>query len=284
MRTLFHEGGHAAHFANIVTDAPCFSQEMAPTSVAFAETQSMFLDSLLTDGAWQRRYATNADGEPIPFELIERSIALAQPAAAFEIRRMLTVCYFEKALYELQEEEVTPERVLGIVAEVERRLLFFPEGSPRPTLSVPHILSGDSSCYYHGYVLAQMAVAQTRAHFLGKYGHILDNPKVGADLAEVYWRPGNAVRFLDYVRRLTGAPLAADSLVAKANRTIEEAIEQAHASAARLPEIPAFKGEVDLDLRLSVVHGSEIVVEHGQNFEAASKAFRTWVSKNWPAK
>ena len=46
LRTLFHEGGHAAHFSNIDMPSPCFGQEFAPTSTAFAETQSMFLDSL----------------------------------------------------------------------------------------------------------------------------------------------------------------------------------------------------------------------------------------------
>ena len=32
--TLLHEGGHAAHFANIRQHSPFFSQERAPTSVA----------------------------------------------------------------------------------------------------------------------------------------------------------------------------------------------------------------------------------------------------------
>ena len=41
-----HEGGHAAHFANIEQGSPLFSQERAPFSVSLAETQSMFLDSL----------------------------------------------------------------------------------------------------------------------------------------------------------------------------------------------------------------------------------------------
>lgn len=44
--TLLHEGGHAAHFANIEQATPLASQERAPTSVAYAENQSMFLDSL----------------------------------------------------------------------------------------------------------------------------------------------------------------------------------------------------------------------------------------------
>ncbi len=39
--TLMHEGGHASHFANVVSYTPLASQERAPMSVAYAETQSM---------------------------------------------------------------------------------------------------------------------------------------------------------------------------------------------------------------------------------------------------
>lgn len=55
--TLLHEGGHAAHFANIEQNSPFFSQERAPMSVAYAENQSMFLDSFGKDAAWLGRYA-----------------------------------------------------------------------------------------------------------------------------------------------------------------------------------------------------------------------------------
>lgn len=50
-------GGHAAHFANIDQGSPLFSQERAPTSVAYAETQSMFLDALVGDADWLAKYA-----------------------------------------------------------------------------------------------------------------------------------------------------------------------------------------------------------------------------------
>ena len=50
-------GGHAAHFANIDQGSPMFSQERAPTSVAYAENQSMLLDSFIDDAAWKGRYA-----------------------------------------------------------------------------------------------------------------------------------------------------------------------------------------------------------------------------------
>ena len=53
LTTLMHEAGHAAHFANIRQRSPLFSQERAPTSVAYAELQSMFLDSLVGDAAWR---------------------------------------------------------------------------------------------------------------------------------------------------------------------------------------------------------------------------------------
>lgn len=42
-----------------------------------------------------------------------------------------------------------------------------------------------SSAYYHGYVLAEMSVHQTRAHFKAKYGSLADNPAIGKDLTEV---------------------------------------------------------------------------------------------------
>lgn len=53
-------GGHAAHFANIDQRSPFFSQERAPTSVAYAENQSMFLDALMGDGDWLARYARDS--------------------------------------------------------------------------------------------------------------------------------------------------------------------------------------------------------------------------------
>lgn len=61
---------------------------------------------------------------------------------------MLAVPYFEKALYELPEDQLTPEALLALADEVETKV----QGglSPRPLLSVPHILADESSCYYHG--------------------------------------------------------------------------------------------------------------------------------------
>ena len=90
------QAGHAAHFANIKQPSPLFSQERAPTSVAYAENQSMFLDSLVGDAAWRAKYAKNLDGKSIPFDIIEEEIKSTQPFAVFGLRAMLSVSYFEK--------------------------------------------------------------------------------------------------------------------------------------------------------------------------------------------
>jgi len=275
--TFFHEGGHAAHFSNVNMPAPCFSQEFAPTSVAFAETQSMFLDSIIDDADWLTRYAKTRDGEAMPFDLVERAIRAAQAHAAWQVRAMLAVCYCERALYEIPEAELTAARVLDTVRRIERDLLFVEEASPRPVLSVPHLLAGESSAYYHGYVLALMAVQQTRHFFRERDGHLMDNPKIGPDLRRAYWEPGNSKRFPEYVRDLTGEQVSPAALAARVNRTPDEAVAQARGAVDRLPDIAEFTGPVDLDAHVRVMHGHEVVASTDRGFEEAAATFERWV-------
>ncbi|MBM3988504.1 MAG: peptidase M3 [Planctomycetes bacterium] len=277
MATLFHEGGHAAHFANIDMPSPCFGQEFAPTSVAFSETQSMLLDSLLDDADWQHRYALDRDGQPMPMEMHERALRASQPFAAWRARAMLAVCYGEKALYEIPDAELSAERVLAQLRAVERRLLFLELGSPRPILAVPHLLAGDSSAYYHGYVLAEMAVHQARAHFLARDGHLVDNPKVGPELARVWWQPGNSVRFDEFVRRLCGSGLSAAPMARELNRDADTAIRDARNAIERVQRVPRGPARVELDARVRVVHGSETVAVLDGDFEAFSAQFERWI-------
>ncbi len=277
MATLFHEGGHAAHFANIDMPSPCFGQEFAPTSVAFSETQSMFFDALIDDADWQSRYALDVDGRPAPLELIERAIDAQQPFAAWNVRAMLAVCYGEKALYELEDDALTPAGALRVLREVERKLLLLEDGAPRPILAVPHLLSGDSSAYYHGYVLAEMAVHQTREHFRARDGHLVDNPRIGPELAQAWWRPGNSVSFGEFVRRLTGRELSASAMAESVNRSAAQAREEARASIARLAQVPPHTGPIELDAHITVAHGRETVAELRGDFEAFSADFARWI-------
>lgn len=278
LTTLMHEAGHAAHFANVSQPSPLFSQERAPTSVAYAENQSMFLDSLCDDAAWRGRYARNREGEVVPWSLLEEDIRARQPYAVFALRLMMSVPYFEKALYELPEDQITAERVQQLANEVEERIQGGLSG--RPLLSVPHILDDESSCYYHGYVLAEMSVHQTRAYFLEKHGNIVDNPIVGPTLTEKYWKPGNSAMFLDLVEGLTGKPLTGESWVKELQQPLEEAVahEKAEYEAAVKAGM-AVTGELDLGMRVRLVDGSEVIADTKEEgtFLKATEKFERFV-------
>lgn len=275
---LFHEGGHAAHFANIDMPAPCFSQEFAPTSASFAEVQSMFLDSMLDDADWQARYARTEGGEAIEFPVIERGLRARQRGEASTLRAMTAVCASERAIYEIPDDELTAERVLAEIRRVENDLLGMDAG--RPALSVPHLLSGEASAYYHSYVLALMGVAQTREFFLGRDGHLVDNPAIGPDLRRAYWQPGNSKRFPDFIEALTGETLSSDALARSASMTDEDVLARAKASIERLDTIAPFTGEIDLDCTISIVHGNETVATtDGSSFEEMCVRFAAWVGE-----
>ena len=152
-----HEAGHAAHFAKIKQPSPLFSQERALTSVANAENQSMFLDSLMRDAAWRAKYALDVDDKLIPFEIIEEEIRAVHPFEVFRLHAKLSVSYFEKVLYELPDDEVTANNIQKLVDKVQTEVQGGFSGRP-PLLPVPQLVSDELSCYYHGYTLAEMSV------------------------------------------------------------------------------------------------------------------------------
>jgi Peptidase family M3 len=262
LQTLMHEAGHAAHFANIKQPSPLFSQERAPTSVAYAENQSMFLDSLVGDAAWRAKYALDINNTPLPFDVIEEEIRAVHPFAVFQLRAMLAVSYFEKALYELPEEEVTVENVQALADRIELEIQGGYSG--RPLLSIPHLVSDEASCYYHGYTLAEMSVHQTRAYFKNKYGYIVDNPNVGPELTKVYWEPGNSRPFLDLVRDLTGKELSGSDWVASFNESVEDKVareREEYDVAMKNSTIHSIDDNIDLNMTVKFVDGDEIIAD-----------------------
>lgn len=62
---------------------------------------------------------------------------------------MLCIPYYEKKLYELPEDQVTPQVIMALADSVELEIAG--AASPRPILSVPHLLADESACYYQGY-------------------------------------------------------------------------------------------------------------------------------------
>jgi oligoendopeptidase F len=282
INTLFHEGGHAAHFANVTQNSPCFSQEFAPTSMAYAETQSMFCDSLLDDADWLKRYAKNDAGETIPDALIEARIATSQPFRAFAERSNAVVSYFESALYQMDDAALTPEAVLALARATEIRILGME--SPRPLLSVPHLLNQESAAAYHGYLLANMAVYQTRSYFLRRFGYLTDNPAIGPLLAQHYWAPGNSINHNATLQSLTGEGFSAKYLADDCNMSTAQAWQQAQSSIAAA-QTRAYPQEYPrtLDATIRIVHGGQVLADNSASEEAMCMDFEHWVERKYPA-
>ena len=284
LATLFHEGGHAAHFANVTQNAPCFSQEYPPTSMAYAETQSMFCDGVLDDADWLKRYAKNEAGEAIPDELVRAFVEMRQPWRARSERSLLAVPFFEEALYRMSDSERTGDAVIDLARKTEQ-FIFGTECSSRPLLSIPHLLDQESSAAYHGYLLAHMAVYQTRAYFEREYGYITDNPAVGPLLAEHYWGPGNSEDHDTTLRSLTGEGFSAKYLAADCNRSVEEAWAEAQAqmSAASTRAYPStYPGS--LNARMWIVDGAEVIADNCESEEAMCSQFEAWVERRYSGK
>jgi len=279
INTLFHEGGHAAHFANVKMNAPCFSQEFAPTSMAYAETQSMFCDSLLTDADWLKQYALNAEGQPVPDDIIKAMIESKQPFKAYGERSILVVPYFERALYALSDDELTPERVTKLARDTEKQILGL-ECSPRPLMAIPHLLSDEAACAYQGYLLAHMAVYQTRAYFTEKFGYLTDNPEIGPLLAKHYWNKGNSVNHNGTIEALTGEGFNAKYLADSCNLSVEEAW------AGEQKKIEGLKTRVQasvspLNATIVVVDGSNELASNKDSNDAMCDQFEQYIEKTY---
>jgi oligoendopeptidase F len=284
LTTLMHEAGHAAHFANIEMPSPLFSQERAPTSVPYAELQSMFLDSLVGDAAWRAKYAISREGEPLPWELVQADLEASHPYKVFALRGMIAVPYFEKALYEMEDEEITAESITELADKIEKDI----QGglSPRPLLSVPHLLSDEASCYYHGYVLAEMAVHQTRNFFMERDGYIVDNPQVGPTLTEQYWKVGNSQPFLWLVEKCTGKALSGHAWISELKQDIGDLLKEekeSYVKARAQVEGSTPTDTVDLDMRIRIVDGDTVLADtlEDDSFLATSSKFEKYVRERF---
>jgi oligoendopeptidase F len=279
INTLFHEGGHAAHFANVKLNSPCFSQEFAPTSMAYAETQSMFCDSLLNDGDWLKNYAYNAEGEVIPDVVIQTLIEAKQPFKAYEERSILVVPYFEWALYSCDEALLTPEYLTKLARDTEQRILGL-AASPRPLLAIPHLLSQEAACSYQGYLLAHMAVYQTRAYFTEKFGYLTDNPEIGPLLAEHYWKRGNAISHDATLRSLTGEGFSAAYLAESCNKSSEQAwqmeLQKINAASLRVQAEPA-----SLNAAISIVDGNQLIASNQSSDSELCDQFEEYIVERY---
>lgn len=275
LNTLFHEGGHAAHFLNVEQKEVCLNHEYAPMSVAWAETQSMFIDTLFDSIEWRQRYAKNEAGENYPFELFARK---EQKLSIFKPSHMLSiifVCTFEKEVYELKNP--TSEKILKIAKKNNRKFFDMREDSLF-ALNIPHIYAWESSCAYHGYGLAEIALSQWREYFYKKYGYIVDNPKIGKEM-KTTWQWGASLNFNESIKKATGKKLSSSAFIKVMTMSPEKTIKQAKLRLERMKSVKEYTKAVNLKADIKMVHGDEVIADNKKSFDLMAQKYSKWVKK-----
>jgi hypothetical protein len=205
--------------------------------------------------------------------VIRALVVSKHPFMAFAERSILVVPVFERRLYALESDELTPERVLSLARACEQEILGM-SPAPRPLLTLPHLVSMESACSYQGYLLAHMAVYQARAFFLERDGFIADNGRVGPELAERCWAPGNSVSHAEAVRRLVGEGPSGRELADVCNQSTDDfwaGHARRMAASAHRPAPPE-SSPYELDAHLRIVHGAETIATNERGIRGVHRA------------
>ena len=273
LHTLFHEGGHAAHLLNVTETEVCLNHEYAPQSVSWAETQSMFMDSISSSIEWKMRYARTKDGAAYPFDLYERKVKALLPLFPLDLMGIIAVVFFEKEIYECKH--LTREFVLKTARKISKKYFDLSEDTLR-ILNIPHIYSWESSAYYHGYGLAELGVCQWREYFYKKYGYIVDNPRVGKEMEKV-WQYGARFSSKQFIKMATGKSLSPDAFIREVTGDFDGIIARAKAKIKRLEKVPMRNRPVRLDAKITLVHSKKKIADNSKSFEAMDERYRKWL-------
>ncbi len=274
IHTVFHEGGHAADRLNSLQEDVCINSEYPPSTISWAETHSMFMDTMASSIEWCMRYAKNAAGEAYPFSHFEKKLRALHPLYPLELMGIIYVVFFEKEIYECKN--LTKNFVLKTARKVYQKY-FDRTGESISILNVPHIYSWESSAYYHGYGLAELGVHQWREYFLKKYGYIVDNPNVGREITKM-WSYASMYPAKKLVKMATGKKLGPEAFIRNATKTLGGALTDAKSRIARLEKVPFYKKPVNLKGTITMVHGKKKITDNRKSFEDMDAKYRAWLA------
>lgn len=274
IHTLFHEGGHAADRLNSRQSESCINTEYPPASTAWAETQSMFLDTMHGSIEWRTRYAKNKEGVSYPFDLFKRRVEKTGMLAPLVMMGIHDVMEFERRVYETKN--LTKEKVLTIARQCYKKFFARSEDSIS-LLGVPHIYSWESSCSYHGYGLAELALTQWRAYFYDKYGYVVDNPNVGKEMTKV-WNLGSSKTFPECIKIATGKKLSPKAFIQTVTMTIPQRIALGKKRLERMEKVRFYTKPVNLNAKIRMVHGKEIIADNRKSFEVMAEKYAKWLN------
>ncbi len=145
-------------------------------------------------------------------------------------------------------------------------------------LNVPHLYAWESSCSYHGYGLAEIALSQWREYFYKKYGYIVDNPQVGKEM-KLVWQLGASRNFNDCIKLATGKKISSSALIKEITLPAEKVIQQAKKRLKRMETVKKYTKTVDLKAEIRMVHGKKEIANNKISFETMANKYSAWVRK-----
>jgi hypothetical protein len=274
MNTLFHEGGHAAHYLNSKQSESCINTEYPPASTAWAETQSMFLDSVFSTIAWKTRYAKNKDGKAYPFDLYKRKVEKINKIIPLDLMGIMFVANFEREIYEIKG--LTIEKVLETARKMNKKYFDKSEESIS-ILNTPHIYSWESICSYHAYGLAELAVAQWQDYFYSKYGHIVDNQNIGKEMSKV-WKLASTKTFKEFVILATGKNISAQAYIKQITKPLTQMIGLAQKRIKALKKVKEYSKSIQLNASIRMVDGKKEISNNKKSFEDMAEKYKKWLN------
>jgi len=235
--TLFHEAGHAVHFANAtILPKELVTQGYGAPTEAFGE----FFRHAFSDPRWLARYRAflQAQGRPAP-----PSSALAAMQRGLALREMMYLrrYAFAKIAYELRLHGRPPEQIAPALAllpapdrtrddfrELYRQLFSVAYAFElNPDEAQAFLTDVDETFYSADYARAFALAGMMHEGIRKRFGEDwYGSPAVGKFLKEQLFAPGTALSSEDVAERL-GFPRAVDfgAAAARAQRLVAEADE-----------------------------------------------------------
>ncbi|GAB3309165.1 M3 family metallopeptidase [Epidermidibacterium keratini] len=206
--TLFHEFGHLVHHI-VAGRTPWQRFSGVATEWDFVEAPSQMLEEWAWDADVLRTFATNADGEPIPAELVEKMRRADDFGKGYDAR---TQMFYASMSYDFHVREV-PD-LTERTRELQTKYSLFPyiEGTHMPA-SFGH-LDGYSS----GYYTYMWSLVIAKDMFSAFDPENLLEPGVARRYRDAVLAPGGTKDAADLVEDFLGRPYSFEAFAAWLDR------------------------------------------------------------------
>ena len=206
--SLFHEAGHAEHYAHTSPDLPMEARRLG--DLAVTEGWAALFELLVNDPAWL--------GRRLDFGRPREFAAEAGVTHLYLARR-----YAAKLLYELELHELTPsarDGAPGLDAMRARYVERMREATKIEFAGVDFLADVDAAFYASSYLRAWAFEARLRDFLREEFGHAWFARREAGSLLRELWREGQRPTADELVHEVTGADVHLDAVVER----IEESV------------------------------------------------------------